>query len=254
MNIDMGQLPRSVNGGPMIVFAPESVGSGDEVLVPQKRKVGDLESQVVSNAQIAAKAKRAAIAVKNSKEAKKKIIQNAIALTRSTTGKFKKGVALGWWPYDDIKAAATSAYTAVADKATELVTGISKEQIEATEKVAEAQTAMIKDRVATGAMTAQKGAELTNITQQAKKDAQEAASVTNVLKDTATIATNKTLNALGLPSIEKTWKYIKYAIPVVGGLIGMFILWPYISAARAPGKALYAVSKRAGKKLEEKFA
>jgi len=248
MYLDLGQIAKLVGPGPMTTFMPGSVGTGPTKLkAGAKPKVTELEAQVIANADIAKKAKSKAKSASKDKEAKKKVIQNAIALTRSTSGKFKKGIEMGWWPADQIASAATSAYNAVADTATELVTGISKEQIQATEKVAAAQARMIQERVASGAMTAAKGAELTAITKEAEADAKAAASAANVLKDTAAIATNRTLTALGLPSMETTWKYIKYGIPIVGALVLALVAYPYIKAARAPGEALQKAATAASK-------
>lgn len=241
MYLSMSDLPKVVGAGPMTVFAPGSVGSGDKAMVPgEKPPTESLTSQIVENAAIAKAAKAKIVGAVKSPGSKQKIIQNSIALTRATTGRFKKGVAMGFWPVDQIASAATSAYTAVADKATELVTGISKEQLDATEKVAAAQAQMIRDRVASGAMTPQQGTSLTAITQTAAKDARDAATDSVVLKDTAVTATNSTLKALGLPEMTTTWKYIKWGVPILGLLVGAWIVYPYLKAARLPGEAARA--------------
>jgi hypothetical protein len=181
----------------------------------------DLTSQVVANAQLAKKKKQMVMQALKDPESPTKVIQNAIALTRATSGKFKKNVTMGVWPFSQIADAAAGAYTAVKDKAVELVTGVSPSSIEASQRVAEAQQKMIEERVKAGTMDAAQGAQLIATTTAAATDAQEASKASNVLRDAGTIATNSTLKALGLPEIPQMKKYIKWGlvVAVVGGVV-----------------------------------
>ena len=93
-------------------------------------------------------------------------------------------------------------------------------------------------------MTAQQGKQLTAITQTAAKDARDAATASAVLKDTAVTATNSTLKALGLPEMSTTWKYVKWGVPIIGLLVGAWVVYPWLKAARSGGRRIAAAVAR----------
>ncbi len=116
----------------------------------------------------------------------------------------------------------TSAATFIAEKATEVVTGISADQIKATEKQTAWEQKAIPAAVAQGTMTPEQGARLTALSQQAATDVKAASSATNVLVDTAKIAAKTANSALGDP-LGTIRKYGTYAAIGGGALLALIL-------------------------------
>lgn len=188
-----------------------------------------LADQIVATA---ARARDMRIAASKALQQRPEIATEVVRLVGVIKKSKDSGAVIGnlgegeWWnPLTLVSTVASglkSAGTFIAEKATEVVTGISADQIKATEKQTAWEQKAIPAAVAQGTMTVEQGAQLTQLSQQAAADAKAASSATNVLVNTAKIAANTANNALGDP-LGTIRKYGTYAAIGGGALLALIL-------------------------------
>ncbi len=113
-------------------------------------------------------------------------------------------------------------FSYIADKATELVTGISPEQVAASEKQAAWAAQAIAEREKAGTITTTEANTLRAQTAEAVADSRQAASVVNTLKTTASEAAKTANSALGDP-LGALKRYGAYAAVAAGGVAALYV-------------------------------